>query len=73
MRIFTVTCNGQAVAIVRAESPAAAVQIGRELAEPFGLHGNLAAREPDDGEMVSWLENRSDHLLPAAAPMAEAS
>jgi len=72
MRIFTVTCNGRPAAIVRADNPAEAVQIGRELAEPFGLHGNLAAREPDDGEMVSWLEHRSDHLLPAAS-LAEAS
>ena len=73
MRIFTVTCNGKPAAIVRADNPAGAVQIARDLAEPYGLDGALAVREPDDGEMVSWLEHRSDHLLPAAAPLAEAS
>lgn len=73
MRIFTVTCNGRPAAIVRADNPAEAVQTARELAEPYGLHGNFAVREPDDGEMVSWLEHRTDHLLPEAASLAVAS
>lgn len=64
MRIFTVTCNGKPAAVVRADDPYDAVGIAQELGEPVGLRGSLVAREPDDGEMVSWLAHRSDHLLP---------
>ena len=67
MRIFTVTCDGKPAAVVRADDPSEAVGIARELAEPVSLSGHLAAREPDDGEMVSWLARRSDHLLPDIA------
>lgn len=67
MRIFTVTCDGKPAAVVRADDPAEAVGIARELSLPIGLRGRLDAREPDDGEMVSWLAHRSDHLLPDVA------
>jgi hypothetical protein len=70
MRIYTVTCNGMPAAVVRADNPSDAVDIAQAMG---GLGGTLAAREPDDGEMVSWLEHRSDHLLPAFVPMAIAS
>jgi hypothetical protein len=73
MRIYTITCNGMAAAVVRAEDPSDAVATAQALGGREGLHGKLAAREPDDGEMVSWLEHRSDHLLPAFVPMAIAS
>jgi len=73
MRIYTVTCNGKPAAIVRADNPSEAVDIALELADPFGLDGTLGAREPDDAEMVSWLEHRSDHLLPADASLVTAS
>lgn len=72
MRIFTVTCDGRPAAVVRAESPSEAIDVARELGEGW-LRGPLAAREPDDAEMVSWLEHRSDHLLAAFAPFAAAS
>ena len=73
MRIYTVTCNGRPAAVVRAEDPSEAVDVAREIGEVVGLRGGLAAREPNDGEMVSWLEHRSDHILPTFAPLATAS
>jgi hypothetical protein len=73
MRIYTVTCNGRPAAVVRAEDPSDAVGIVRELGESVGLRGSFAVREPNDGEMVSWLEHRSDHLLPESVPLAAAS
>ena len=73
MRIYTVTCNGMPAAVVRADNPSDAMDIAQAMGGRDGLGGMLAAREPDDGEMVSWLEHRSDHLLPAFVPLAIAS
>jgi hypothetical protein len=61
MRIYTVTCNGRPAAVVRAENPSDAIDTARELG--MEMNGAFAAREPNDGEMVSWLEHRDDHLL----------
>jgi hypothetical protein len=73
MRIYTVTCDGAAAAVVRAESPADAADAAQALGEVVGLRGHLAAREPNDAEMVSWLEHREDHLLREFLPYAVAS
>ena len=73
MRIYTVTCNGAPAAVVRADDASEAIDIARELGRDFGLHGPFAAREPNDAEMVSWLAERYDHLLPESAPFAAAS
>ena len=73
MRIYTVTCDGRAAAVVRAENPIEAVEEARELGAAVGMRGHLAAREPNDAEMVSWLEHREDHLLPEFVPFAVAS
>lgn len=73
MQIYTVTCDGNAAAVVRADSPSDAIGIARDLAEPVALRGAMAVREPNDSEMVSWLEHRSNHLLPTFAPLATAS
>jgi hypothetical protein len=73
MRIYTVLCNGRPAAVVRAENPSDAVGIARELGESEGVRGQLTAREPNDAEMVSWLERREDHLLPATKTFAVAS
>ena len=72
MRIYTVTCDGQPAAVVRAEDPAEAVAIARELMEDARPRGVFAAREPNDAEMVSWLEHRTEHLLPEAALLVDA-
>lgn len=73
MRIYTVTCDGKPVAVVRADNPSEAAGIARDLAAPIGLRGAVGVREPDDGEMVSWLEHRSNHLLPNFVPLETAS
>lgn len=73
MRIYTVTCNGRPAAVIRAETPSDAIGIACELGDFVALHGLFAAREPNDGEMVSWLEHRENHLLSDAAPIAVAS
>jgi hypothetical protein len=73
VRIYTVTCNGKPAAVVRAENPSDAVDTAGELGIAEGVRRYLAAREPNDAEMVSWLEHREDHLLPAAENLAVAS
>jgi len=73
MRIYTVTCDGRPAAVVRAENPGDAIEGAETLGEAVGMHGHLAVREPNDAEMVSWLEHREDHLLPEFAPYAVAS
>jgi hypothetical protein len=76
MRIFTVTYDGLAAAVVRAADDEDAVAVACELAAERGCYAIIRAqrvevREPDDAEMVSWLEHRGDHLLGEA--MAAAS
>ena len=71
MRIYTVTCDGKPAAVVRAENPSEAIDVSRELDER--VSGHLAAREPNDAEMVSWLSHREDHLLPSSQSYAVAS
>ena len=73
MRIYTVTCDGKPAAVVRADNPADAIDEATALGHDAGLRGHLAAREPNDGEMVSWLARREDHLLPEFEPYAVAS
>jgi len=73
MRIYTVTCNGTPAAVVRADDALEAIDIARDLGADADLRGIFAAREPNDGEMVSWLAQRCDHLLPESAPLAAAS
>jgi len=73
MQIYTVTCDGNAAAVVRADNPSEAIDIVRDLAEPAALRGVVAVREPNDSEMVSWLEHRSNHLLPSFVSLATAS
>jgi hypothetical protein len=65
MRIFTVTLDDRPVAVVRARDRADAVETARDLA-PRRLDAadeRFDAREPDDAEMVGWLERRDDYLL----------
>jgi hypothetical protein len=73
MQIYTVTCDGRPAAVVRADNPTEAAGVARDLAGPTGLRGALAVREPDDSEMVSWLEHRSNHLLPNFVSLEAAS
>jgi hypothetical protein len=53
-------------------NPGDATDLARELATPLTLRGHLAAREPNDSEMVSWLARREDHVLAEFAQDAAA-
>jgi hypothetical protein len=68
MRIYTVTHHDRPLAVVRARHPNEAIETAQELAWeeaklslPAG--DELDARDPNDGEMVGWLERRDDFLL----------
>jgi hypothetical protein len=63
MRIYTVTCRGRPFAVVRASDPEEAIGAALALAPGQVAAAALATREPDDAEMVSWLERRDDFLL----------
>jgi hypothetical protein len=72
MKIYTVTFDGQPLAVVRASDEVDAIATARELAEEQGVRDFIEARhmqvrDPNDAEMVSWLERRDDHLLVTAA------
>jgi hypothetical protein len=69
MRIFTVTCDGRAAAMVRATDKNEAIAIALDLAEQRNLLGLVAgprrflARDPSDAEMVEWFRHHIDHLI----------
>jgi hypothetical protein len=65
MRIFTVTLDDRPVAVVRASDVADAIENARDLAPRrlAAADDRFDAREPDDAEMVGWLERRDDYLL----------
>ena len=69
MRIFTVTCDGRPAAVVRATNRAEAIAVALDLAEQRNLLGLVAgprrfdARDPQDAEMVEWLQHHTDHLI----------
>ncbi|HZB91459.1 MAG TPA: hypothetical protein VE397_08465 [Stellaceae bacterium] len=66
MRIYTVIHGEQPVAVVRAADPADAIDTALELI-PKEVHREaLDAREPNDAEMVGWLERREDYVMEAA-------
>jgi hypothetical protein len=67
MQIFTVMHHERPLAVVRARHPDDAIEAARELAW-YEAHLRLAdddfeTREPDDAEMVRWLEMRDDIVL----------
>ena len=67
MQIFTVTHRERPVAVVRARRPEEAIEVARDMAEIAAVRlpqdEAYHAREPDDAEMVGWLERRDDYLL----------
>jgi len=70
MRIYTVVKGDEALAVVRAADPAdakdTALALIGEWSPPAAV---LEVREPNDAEMVGWLERRDDYLVaePASA------
>jgi len=62
MRIYTVTKENRALAVVRASDPADAIDTALALAALDASDG-LEVREPNDAEMVGWLERRDDYVV----------
>jgi hypothetical protein len=65
--LFTVTCRLRPLAVVEAASPQDAIERARGLVARSWraeLEDELGVREPDDGEVVDWLRQRDDLLLP---------
>jgi hypothetical protein len=68
MRIYTVTHGDRPIAVVRASSPSEAIATALGIVPAIEAEATLDVREPNDAEMVGWLERRADYsLLPAAA------
>ena len=68
-RIYTVTCDGRAAAMVRAADKNAAIATVLDCAEQRNLLGLVggprcfAARAPTAAEMAEWSRHRVDHLI----------
>jgi hypothetical protein len=62
MRIYTVTKENRPLAVVRASNPADAIDTALALTA-LDASDDIAAREPNDAEMVGWLERRDDYVL----------
>ena len=62
MRIYTVTKENRPLAVVRASDPADAIDTALALTALDPSDG-LEVREPNDAEMVGWLERRDDYVL----------
>ncbi len=68
MRIYTVTKEDRPLAVVRASDPAEAIDTALEIIPSETGKNQLAVREPNDAEMVGWLERREDYAMePASA------
>ena len=63
MRIYTVTKGDQPLAVVRAANPTDAIATALMVTQEVGSVGALEVREPNDAEMVGWLERRADYAL----------
>ena len=62
MRIYTVTKADRPLAVVRASDPAEAIDTALALTA-IDRSDALEVREPNDAEMVGWLERRDDYVL----------
>ena len=62
MRIYTVTKENRPLAVVRASDPADAIDTALALTA-LDQRDSLEVREPNDAEMVGWLERRDDYVL----------
>lgn len=70
MRIFTVTKADQPVAVVRAANRSDAIATALTIVMNIEPTDALDVREPDDAEMVGWLENRADYAVPQSTSVA---
>lgn len=65
MRIYTVTKGDQPLAVVRAVDPEDAIETALDIVGGESRRDALQVREPNDAEMVGWLERREDYVLEA--------
>jgi hypothetical protein len=70
MRIYTVTKADRALAVVRAANRAEAIALATAMVTDVKPREALDVREPDDAEMVGWLERRADYVVPESAAVA---
>lgn len=66
MRIYTVTKGERPLAVVRASDPDEAIESALELIPVPADRASLEVREPNDAEMVGWLERREDYVTEPA-------
>jgi hypothetical protein len=69
MRIYTVTKADRPLAVVRASDPADAIDTTLAML-PKAAPEALSVRDPNDAEMVGWLERRADYVTEDAAAVA---
>lgn len=68
MRIYTVVQGKKPLAVVRAADPNEAIDTALDIIPAEIGRGSLAVRDPNDAEMVGWLERREDYVTePASA------
>ncbi|HWI28308.1 MAG TPA: hypothetical protein VN668_15140 [Stellaceae bacterium] len=67
MRIYTVTRGERPLAVVRASDPAEAIDTAVDLYPGNVARSALEVREPNDAEMVGWLERRDDYVMESAS------
>lgn len=62
MRIYTVVQGERPLAVVRAADPNEAIETALEMIPADIARTNLDVRDPNDAEMVGWLERREDYV-----------
>lgn len=62
MRIYTVTQGNKPLAVVRAADPDDAIDTALDLIPADLARSALDVRDPNDAEMVGWLERREDYV-----------
>jgi hypothetical protein len=63
MRIYTVTKADSALAVVRASNRNDAIDTAVAMISALDSGDGLDVRDPNDAEMVGWLERRSDYAV----------
>jgi hypothetical protein len=67
MRIYTVIKGERPLAVVRASDPVDAIETALDIIPVTLDVGALDVREPNDAEMVGWLERRADYVTETAS------
>jgi hypothetical protein len=70
MRIYTVIQGDKPLAVVRAADPDDAIDTALGIIPAEITRTTLQVREPDDAEMVGWLERREDYVTEPASSAA---